>query len=69
MTVPSCQLDYNWIEVQFRNRGHPCDLDMYVCVFLYVSTVTHGGQKELKPLELELHAAVSCPVWSSGKHS
>ena len=26
-TIPGCQLDYIWNELQSRNGGHTCDLD------------------------------------------
>lgn len=28
MTIPGCQLDYIWDELQSRNRGHTCDLSL-----------------------------------------
>ena len=28
MAILGCQLDYIWNELQSRNGGHPCDLDL-----------------------------------------
>lgn len=42
---------------------------MYMCIFVWVCSRVHsaGGQKRLSdPLEMELHAGVSCPAGALG---
>jgi hypothetical protein len=36
VTIPGCQLDYIWNELQSRNGRITCDLDIYIYIYIYI---------------------------------
>jgi hypothetical protein len=53
MTIPSCQLDYLWNELQPSNGGHTCDPDIEVGRHRHlIQILMHSGHEKLRPRPL-----------------
>jgi hypothetical protein len=53
MAISSCQLNCIWYELQSRNGGHTCDLDLEEGKHkLLIQTLRHSGHEKLMPRQV-----------------